>query len=168
MDFSKTNRMLRHRCYTEKSYGKITYDPKRNGRLDPWSAIIEVDQDLADYYYYLFLTHYHVPIVRPSWKAHISLIKGVSEYNPLFDNHWNYKNGQEVDFVYNTDIYWNHEFIWLNTYCEQYFHIREKMGLAHVNNEGWGHITIAKFRTPGSLGKFTDYHDPLPPKHNLF
>lgn len=81
MDLTYINRNLRHRCYTQSSYGIIKFDPQRNGKFEPWSAIIEVEQDLADYYFYLFLTHYKVHLLRPNWKAHISLIKGINEYN---------------------------------------------------------------------------------------
>jgi hypothetical protein len=163
---SMTNLYLRHRCYEFSSWGKIVYDPARNGAEEPWSAVIELDDELIDYYRYLFLCRHHVSLLKPSWKAHISLIRGIEEYTPLVEQFWREMDGQMVEFCYTHEVFWNDKHVWLNTYCEDFFKLREKMGLdyTHVDNQAWGHITIGKFRKPGQIRAFTNYyeHEPFP------
>lgn len=161
------NLYLKHRCYNFSSKGKIIYNPVRNGACEPWSAIVEVDADLADYYRYHFLNQFKVSLLKPNWKPHISLFKGEGEYNPEMQLFWKEMDGQEVEFVYTQEVFWNESFVWVNTYFPEFFTLREKMGLAHthLDNETWGHITIGKFRKQGQLNNFTDYNYPLPNKY---
>ena len=158
------NLTLRHRCYSFQSSGKIVYNPPRKGVEELWSAIIETDQDIVDYYRYLFLCHFKIPLLRPNWKSHISLIRGINEYTPLVQEFWKEREGEIVDFVYGQDLFWNDNFVWVNTYCPAYFQIREKMGLAHTHDliHNWGHITIGKFMKPNQLSYFEDFSHPLP------
>lgn len=157
----QTNLYLRHRCYEFSSWGKIVYDPARGGAQEPWSAVIEVEQDLIDYYRYLFLCHYRVSLIKPSWKAHISLIRGIEEYTPLVEQFWKEMDGQMVEFHYTHEVFWNTQHVWVNTYCEEFFRLREKMGLdyTHVDNQAWGHITIGKFRKSGQMPAFMNYYE---------
>lgn len=160
------NLHLKHRCYHFESVGRIIYDPVRNGASEPWSAIVEVDKDLADYYRLLFNNHFKVGILKPNWKPHISLFKGIGEYRPEMEKFWKLMDGQEVKFFYTKEAFWNENFVWINTYFPEFFELREKMGLkdTHEDNETWGHITIGKFRKPGQLGNFTDYTYSKPKK----
>ena len=166
--FVMENLLYRHRCYTEQSTGIIRYEPERHGKSTPWSAIIEVDPDLGDYYRLLFNNHFKNPLSKPNWKAHISLFRGEDEYQPEMEQYWKERDGETVDFVYSRDIFWNNTFVWLNVYCPAYFELRNRMGLSHTHddNELWGHITIGKFRNPGSMGDFTDYQRPVPPQYD--
>lgn len=161
------NLHLKHRCYNFESTGRIIYDPVRNGVSEPWSAIVEVDQDLADYYRYHFLNQFKISLLKPNWKPHISLFRGEGEYRPEMELFWKEMDGKEVTFNYTQEVFWNESFVWINTYFHEFFNLREKMGLAdtHEDNESWGHITIGKFRKPGQLGNFTDYNYPLPRKY---
>ena len=43
------NLYLKHRCYHFESTGRIVYDPVRNGVSEPWSAIVEIDQDFISF-----------------------------------------------------------------------------------------------------------------------
>lgn len=158
---------LRHRCYTFESVGTIVYDPYRKGKEEPWSAVVEVSHDLVDYYRYQFLTAFHVPLLKANWKPHISLFRGQGEYRPQMKKFWKEKDGERVKFVYTSDIFWNESHVWINTYFPEFFELREKMGLAntHQDNETWGHITIGKFMKEGQLGRFVDFHDPLPKQY---
>jgi hypothetical protein len=150
-----------------ESIGKIIYDPVRNGVSEPWSAIVEVDQDLADYYRYHFLNHFKISLLKPNWKPHISLFRGEAEYRPEMESFWKEMGGKEIVFCYTQEIFWNESFVWINTYFPEFFYLREKMGLkdTHEDNETWGHITIGKFRKEGQLGNFTDYNYPLPKRY---
>jgi hypothetical protein len=158
-----TNLNLRHRCYDFESQGTIIYNPKKKGVSEPWSAIIETEQDLIDYYRYLFLCHFKISLLKPNWKSHISLIRGIDEYTPLVEEFWKECDGQEVSFDYTREVFWNDTFVWINTYCPAYFQLREKMGLEYTHEEmhNWGHITIGKFRKPGQLPVFENYHFPF-------
>lgn len=163
----KENLYLKHRCYFFESVGTIIYEPVRHGESEPWSAIVEVSPDLSDYYRYHFLNRFKVSLLKPNWKAHISLFRGEGEYRAEMEQYWKEMDGHEVVFHYTQDVFWNESFVWINTYFPEFFLLREKMGLAntHENNESWGHITIGKFRKPGQMGNFTDYHYPLPKKY---
>ncbi len=153
------NLYLKHRCYHFESTGRIVYDPVRNGVSEPWSAIVEIDQDLASYYRLLFNNYFNSCILKPNWKPHISLFRGQGEYRPEMEKYWKEMDGKEIKFVYTKEVFWNENFVWLNTYFPEFFELREKMGLkeTHEDNESWGHITIGKFRKLGQFGNFTDY-----------
>lgn len=159
------NLHLKHRCYEFESQGKIVYNPPRKGGDNPWSAIIEAEQDLADYFRYLFLIEFNIGLMHPGWKAHISLFRGPVEYRPEMEKYWKEKDGDIISFVYTKEVFWNNEHVWVNTYFPEFFELREKMGLSdtHIDNQSWGHITIGKFRKPDLLTQFIDYNDPLPP-----
>lgn len=135
-----TNLYLKHRCYEFESQGKIIYEPQRNGVSEPWSAIVEIDPDFGDYYRLMFNNHFKNVLMKPNWKAHISLFRGEGEYRPLMEQFWKERDGQHVTFVYTKDVFWNESFAWINTYFPEFFDLREKMGLSdtHDDNETWG------------------------------
>lgn len=157
------NLQIRHRCYEFQSVGTVIYNPKRSGGAEPWSAIIETDQDIVDYYRYLFLCHFKISLLKPNWKSHISLVRGIGEYTPLVEQYWKEMDGEQVDFAYTHEVFWNETFVWVNTYCPSYFQLREKMGLGETHQfmHNWGHITIGKFRKPGQLPVFENYQHPF-------
>lgn len=161
------NLNLRHRCYVFESTGTIVYDPYRKGKEEPWTAVVEVSQDLVDYYRLQFLNTFHIQLLRPNWKPHISLFRGQMDYRKEMKKYWKEMDGQRVKFVYTNELYWNDTHVWVNTYFPEFFELREKMGLAktHEDNETWGHITIGKFRKEGQLPSFVDYTYPVPKQY---
>lgn len=158
------NLNLRHRCYEFESTGTIVYDPYRKGKEEPWSAVVEVNSELTDYYRRLFLQEFNIQLLAANWKPHISLFRGMMEYRPEMKKFWKERNGEKVKFVYTHELFWNDSHVWINTYFPEFFELREKMGLAktHLDNETWGHITIGKFRKENQLAPFVDYNYELP------
>lgn len=155
------NLEYRHRCYVFESFGRIVYDPYRKGKEEPWSAVVEVDRDLADYCRFLFLTKFGIQLLAPNWSPHISLFRGRKEYRREMKEHWREMHGKKVRFVYTNEMFWNDEHVWINTYFPEFFELREKMGLSktHADNETWGHVTIGRFRKEGQLPSFVDYRN---------
>jgi hypothetical protein len=155
---------LQHRCYTFESSGIIVYDPYRKGKEEPWSAVVEVNPEITDYYRYHFLNEFKISLIKPNWKPHISLFRGVIDYRPKMKKYWKERHGEKIKFVYTHELFWNKEYVWLNTYFPEFFELREKMGLTstHLHNETWGHLTIGKFRKIGQLPEFVDYTYDLP------
>lgn len=156
------NLNLRHRCYQYESSGILVYDPKRNGSFEPWMALLDLEQDFADYYRLQFINQFKISLMKPNWKAHITVFKGEAEYRPEFEQVWNERNGETFNFVYGTEFFWNKNFVWLNCYFPEYFELREKAGLTHEDNGNWGHITIGKFRKEEQIPSFASYRYDYP------
>lgn len=135
-----------HRCYTFQTPGVIHYDPQRGKKIDPYWCIIEADKELTRYYRAQFKTRYGIELYPPSFDAHVSLLRGEAEHTPKMDTQWGFFKDKEVEIWYDSNIYWNNQHVWLNTYCEQYFDIREFYDVRDWNTKDFGHLTIGKFK----------------------
>lgn len=109
-----------------------------------------------------FLNEFKISLLKPNWKAHVTIFKGEIEYNPEFDAMWKERDGEQVNFVYGADFFWNSQFVWINTYFPEYFELRERAGITHEDNGTWGHITIGKFRNQRQIPSFVNYSYPDP------
>lgn len=81
--------------------GKIIYDPHRPGlkKKTKWWAILEVDDDLARYYRYWIKQHYGIDLCNPSWRAHISIIRGEKPKDKL-EHLWRKYHNKTITFKY--------------------------------------------------------------------
>ena len=149
---------LRHRCYEFESSGVLLYNPCRKGREDPLTIVIEVEEEIGEYYRFLFNKALNIKLLKPSWSAHISITRGI-ESDLDFVNYWKSKTGQRVKFLYTHELFWNKNHVWLNTYCEEISKYREKYHINHKVNEALGHITIGKFQQNNYVREFKSYKD---------
>lgn len=85
-----------------KGTGVIQYDPPR-GRMKKktnWWCVINVDKEITRYYRWWIVKQLHVKeLCKPSWDAHISVIRGERPPADKIDL-WKKYDGQTVEFRY--------------------------------------------------------------------
>ena len=106
-----------------KSTGIIKYNPPRPGmtrRTEGWCVAI-VDREITRYFRWFVNKHVlnpleienvgslkkypHVPLHRPSWDAHISILRGEGTRIPEKDKHlWGKYEGAKFDFWYDMNV----------------------------------------------------------------
>jgi len=109
---------------------------------------VSVNQQLADYYYSLIPKSLRV--VRPRWKAHVTVVR--PEDNPTNLENWGKHEGEIVPFVYDPTILYEGGFWWFNLWCVTMEDIRKEIGLSiksriTIPPPGYSkcfHCTIAK------------------------
>ncbi len=151
------NLNLRHRCYSFSTSGKIVYDPDRKkmkNRTTHW-AVIEVDDEIANYYRSMFYDHFNIQLVKPSWETHLSVLKGYNNTDTSIP--WGFKDGDIVQVEYNNELFWDENHVWLNAHSDSIFEIREHYGIFSALDSG--HITIGKFHLSdvGKINPFKSY-----------
>lgn len=145
-----------HRQYVHTTTGKVIYDPMRDGmkrNTQRW-VIVQLTRgdDLIDYYRDMMRKRFHVSLHRPSWGAHVSVVRGdviLPQYAPLWKKH----DGEKVEIQYTHDLFWNEEHVWLNAHIELAPSIRRELGLP------------VKYGLHITVGKFADHHIGYLPNH---
>lgn len=130
--------------------GKIVYDPFRPNikkEKNVWWCVVEIDDEIANYYRWWVSRRYHKTMLKPSWNAHITVVGGTKPKNI---NKWKERHGQEVIFAYehypqtydpnvrrsSEPPHW-----WVRVYCDELNDVREELGL---RREYPFHITVGK------------------------
>lgn len=134
-----------HRCYTFSTTGVIHYDPNSRKHNEKHWCIIDIEKELTRYYREQFKKQFGIILYAPAFDAHVSVLRGAVEYKPKMDESWKYLDKKTVEVAYDSNIYWNERHVWLNTYCADYFDIREFYGVTDWNNKDFSHLTIGKF-----------------------
>ena len=134
-----------HRCYTFSMPGVVCYDPVRGNKTSPHWCIIEIDKEITRYYRTQFKKRFGIELYAPSFDAHISTLRGEAEYTNQMQENWKYLNSRQVEIWYDSNLYWNNQHVWLNTYCQEYFDIREYYSVENWNTKDFSHLTIGKF-----------------------
>jgi hypothetical protein len=127
------------------STGIINYSPLRNSSKFSMERIcvVDVDEELSAYYRKMWtLKNPHIPILKPSWSSHISIMRG----SRILDKEkpWGYKEGLSTEFYYSPYLEFNEKHLWINVLCPVFFELRAYYNVPIRFNHG--HITIAKFR----------------------
>jgi hypothetical protein len=109
------------------------------------ALVLEVEQDLADYYYYLLATSLLVKPNKPRYKAHITIINSKETYpkpfiSPILHN--------KVTFQYSPDIQFHNNYYYIPVYPHpDFITIRCAYNLGHCFDKEKGyHITIANYK----------------------
>lgn len=126
-----------------KSTGTIKYDTLQGYRL-----VIEVDQELADYYRALIPKW--KPVQRSRWRAHITVVRPEKEIPPILEP-WGKYEGEPLTFFYAPGVHEGKVYYWLNIWCVKLEEIRRELGLPVISEytlppEGFTkcfHCTIA-------------------------
>lgn len=134
-----------HRCYNFCTKGVVQYDPNSSRKAEPHWCIIEVEKDITRYYRELFKKKFGIILYSPAFDAHVSVLRGMGEVTEKMTTDWRYLDGKETEIWYDPNIYWNEQHVWLNTYCEDYYNIREFYGVENWNTHNFSHLTIGKF-----------------------
>ena len=127
------------------STGILRYDCNAGKYVEPWWALLQCDQQIADYYTWQ-LNRYGIEVISNSkglWGSHISVMKGET---PLHPEPWRKYEGFEVEFHYTHLIrHENGEHAWVDVYSEQLSSIRIELGFVA---KPWYHLTIGRLVRP--------------------
>lgn len=144
--YSENHPRFGHRCYHFSTTGKIIYDPNPDKKKrEPYWCIADVEKDITKYYREQFKKKFGIILYKPAFDAHVSVLKGLESKTDKMDTNWGYLEGKEVEIWYDPNIYWNEKHVWLNTYCQDYFDIREYYDVPEWNTKDFSHLTIGKF-----------------------
>lgn len=102
----------------QKSVGILKYQENK--------LIVEVDVELANYYRSIIPKY--IGIQKPMYSPHISVVR-----KERFNNNWNKYQNKEIEFEYETFIYNDELYYWLNVYCKEFENIREELGLSNMS-----------------------------------
>lgn len=124
------------------SIGILKYEITENAG---YKLIVEVDQEIADYYRSLIPKWYKTS--RQRYPAHISVVR---KEIPPRKEFWGKYDGKEIEFVYSPLIYKGIVYWWINAFSNKLEEIRLEMGLPISSKytrppDGWDkvfHITI--------------------------
>lgn len=129
-----------------KSTGIVTYDPFRNGKVDPFWCVIECDKEITRYYRAWLQREKHMVLAQPSWDAHISVVRGERKANQ--PKLWNKYHKWEIDFEYQHGVIDSVKdkdqpgtFYWIDVKCPQLNEIRSELGL--ITGRSF-HLTIGR------------------------
>lgn len=147
-----------HRIMNFKARGIIRYNPDR-GSLKTgnhnWAVLEALEDGLSDYYRFQFFKKYGISLEKPSWSPHISMIKG---WDINSDKEWGWRDGEEVDFEYSHALFWNKNFVWVNTQSQAMYDIQEYYGFGKKER---GHLTIGRIpsKNINDIPMFSNYDD---------
>jgi hypothetical protein len=127
------------------SQGTIHYDPtffnKSSKEANNW-LIVSCDDEIVRYYRHLFLKRTGISLLKPSWGAHISIIRGEDIEEPHQPG-WLYFDKTEASYSYSSDLLWNHEYVWLPVESKTFSHMRNFHGLEETPFYPF-HLTVGK------------------------
>jgi hypothetical protein len=131
---------VRVMCWFHKSVGVLRYSNNDSYRL-----VLEVDQEIADYYRSLLPKWFYVN--RQKYHAHVSVVR---HEVPVNLDVWGKYEGKEIEFIYTSQVFFGKVYYWLNMFCVELEEIRKELGLSVVSKytlppEGFVrcfHITI--------------------------
>lgn len=143
-----------------KSTGKIVYDPPRPGMKDTrgeYWCVLEVDTEITRYYRWWVEKEKGVFLHKPSWDAHISIIRGEFITEELMD-YWRIYDGEEIEFLYKPDVrqgygatkYSHGEYFW-------YITVRSS-DIRHIRR---GFDLLTKWDSHLTIGRMYDLNHPV-------
>lgn len=131
-----------------KSYGKLVYEADAiktaPAKLSENWIVLQCCNDLVGYYRY-WLAKKGLAIVAPSWKPHISVVKGEKMSKQIFAD-WVKTNGAWMNFEYDDDLRVNDRgFIWVNCWSKELNNLRRSLGL-YIKRDDRFHLTVTKMK----------------------
>lgn len=93
----------------------------------PYKLIVEVDQGIGDLYRALIPKY--MPVNRPMYPAHITVVRSEKETPVILDS-WGKHNGERVEFYYDPEVKVGTVYYWLNVFCKRLEEIRVELGMS--------------------------------------
>lgn len=109
-----------------KSSGVLRYSGRNK-------LIVEVDQQIADYYRCLIPKW--IPVQRSRWAAHVTVIRekeGLETEVPTNWDVWGKYEGQEIDFYYGNEVRYGEIYFWLDILSVEMEKIRDELGIVYL------------------------------------
>lgn len=136
-----------------KGTGVLVYDPHRPGMKNTdWWIVMNTDEEICRYYRWWVWRRYMVDLKRPSWGAHISVLRGAKPYGDKI-RLWKKHQGEKIEFEYSPEVFRqdnetgpNH-FWYIDVWSERLNEIREELGFKIVFEGGKEikyHLTIGR------------------------
>lgn len=124
------------------SQGRLIYSPRTHLTDSSRWLVLMCDDEISRYYRTLFSKQfpYLNKIQKPTWGAHISILRGekIKNYNI-----WKLDEGKIIDFEYDPIVKDNGEYFWLTVKCNYLSELRIRYGLNPLPQYGF-HLTIGK------------------------
>lgn len=103
------------------SEGILHYSIKEGYRL-----VVEIDGELAAYY--RALIPFWMSANKPRFAPHITVVRIHKEIPKILDV-WNKYEGEKISFIYESFIYHDRNYYWLNIWCKRLEEIRQELGM---------------------------------------
>jgi hypothetical protein len=91
---------------------------------NPYKLIVEIDQNISDYYRSLIPKW--IKSNRQMYSAHISVVRNEM---PINLQYWGKYEGEEIEFIYTPGVQFGKVYCWLNVWCKRLEEIRLELGL---------------------------------------
>ena len=91
-------------------------------------VIARCDDDIIEYYRWMYFKKKHIKLMRPKFGAHVSLVRGEEE--GITKGTWEPNmSGEEIEFSYDGDIIDVFNYVWMKVWGDDLIKIRNKVGL---------------------------------------
>ena len=110
--------------------------------------VVHCCEDLARYYVNIFNWENRfngLKIGSTHWGPHISIVRNEE---PIDKALWSLYHEQEIEFEYEPIFRTNGKHLWFNVKCDEFFHIRKRLGLSLEAFYKW-HITLGTYHRVG-------------------
>jgi hypothetical protein len=104
------------------SSGKLLYSNDGGYKL-----IVELEQDIANYYYSLIPKYYRIQ--KPRYKPHITVVR-IGVEVPVNLQYWNKYHENIITFRYGTEINYDNNYYWISVWSTELERIRRELGLS--------------------------------------
>lgn len=105
------------------SFGTLRYSTVESR----YKLIVEVDDDLGNYYRTLIPKWYNVK--RGRYSTHITVVRCYKEVPTNLES-WGRHEGEEIEFFYSPFIQIGKVYSWLNVFCKRLEDVRKELGLS--------------------------------------
>lgn len=92
----------------------------------PYRLVVEIDQALGDYYRSLMPKYLNAKPQR--YSTHITVVRPEKEV-PVNMSAWGKYEGEQVEFLYESDVIHGKTYYWLRVLCKRLEEIRVELGL---------------------------------------
>lgn len=88
-----------------KGTGILVYDPSRPGMKSKtdWWIVVNTDSEICRYYRWWIWRRYMIDLQKPSWGAHISVLRGARPYDNRI-HLWKKYQGEKINFEYSHEV----------------------------------------------------------------
>ena len=97
---------------------------------DGYKVIVEIDDDLARYYYSLIPKYYRIQ--RPRYKPHVTVVR-VKQEMPTQLKYWGNYEGDTIVLRYSGDIRFDNDYYWFPVWSTELEKIRRELGLSDTS-----------------------------------
>ena len=91
--------------------------------------IAKCSQDTLEYYRWWIWRKTHIWVMKPKWGAHISIVRGSEEREPVTELYRLQRENLNIQFYYNNKLEQHYNYIWMPVWGSDLNNVREECGL---------------------------------------